>query len=183
MSLNQKKTDLSTLKSTALCQKTELDRLLAENEKFESDYSQAVAQIETLKNANEEIEGKNRLKDEELRCLKNKLSKSIDKEKVTAMLRAQKDTLQENDSEQIAEDFQVSDLEKMNQANTDINKDLRIETIKSCANNVVIKEEPEEEDDYEPGVCEFGLKNFIDKTEKSIIKEESGNGPVVLHLR
>jgi len=182
MSLNQKKTDLSTLKSTALCQKTELDRLLAENEKFESDYSQAVAQLETLKNTNEEIEGKNKLKDEELRCLKNKLSKSIDKEKVAAMLRAQNDAFHEKDSQQIAEDYEVSDLEKLNQVDTDVNKDLKIETIKSCANNVVIKEEPEEEDDYEPGVCEFGLKNFIDKTEKSIIKEESGNGPGCLNM-
>ena len=59
MSLNQKKTELSTLKSTALCQKTELDRLIAENEKFESDYSQAVAQLETLKNSNTDIEGRN----------------------------------------------------------------------------------------------------------------------------
>merc|ERR1712179_209730 len=182
MSLNQKKTDLSTLKSTALCQKTELDRLLAENEKFGSDYSQAVAQLETLKNTNEEIEGKNKLKDEELRCLKNKLSKSIDKEKVAAMLRAQNDAFREKDSQQIAEDYEVSDLEKLNQVDTDVNKDLKIETIKSCANNVVIKEEPEEEDDYEPGVCEFGLKNFIDKTEKSIIKEESGNGPGCLNM-
>jgi len=173
MSLNQKKTDLSTLKSTALCQKTELDRLLAENEKFESDYSLAVAQLETLKNKNAEIEGKNKLKDEELRCLKNKLSKSVDRDKVAAMVKAQQETLYEKDSQLTEESIEVSDLEKMNQANSTTNNDLKIEVVKSCANSVVIKEEPEEIDDYEAGVCEFGLKNFIDKTEKSIVKEET----------
>ena len=186
MSLNQKKTELSTLKSTALCQKTELDRLIAENEKFESDYSQAVAQLETLKNSNIDIEGRNKLKDEELRCLKNKLSRSIDKEKVAAMLKAQQEELSDNEKDWQLKDFEVSELEKMNQVspvkeNINASNDLKIHKIKSCTSNFVIKEEPE---DDESDDCDFGLKNFIEKAERSIVKEEpvEEDGPGCLNM-
>lgn len=181
MSLNQKKNDLSTLKSTALCQKTELDRLLAENEKIESDYSQAVAQLETLKNTNTDIEGRNKLKDEELRCLKNKLSKSVDKEKVAAMLKAQEDAFHEKD---FFKDVEVSELDKINQVNPVNNNELKIHVVKSCSNGIVIKEEPKDEYNDESNVCEFGLKNFIERTEKSIVKEEpvEDEGPGCLNV-
>jgi len=181
MSLNQKKTLLSSMKSTALCQKTELDRLMTENEKFESDYSLAVAQLETLKNTNIEIDGRNKLKDEELRCLKNKLSKSIDREKVSAMLKTQQEVLTEKElqlKEQLtAKDSELSELEMMNQVLTDMDrnifsKDFKIEKVKSCSNKFVIKEEPNE--DREDGINEneFALKNFLSKVEDNIVKDE-----------
>lgn len=189
MSLNQKKTELSTLKSTALCQKTELDRLLAENEKFESDYSQAVAQIETLKNTNDEIEGRNKLKDEELRCLKNKLSKSIDREKVSAMLKTQQEALSEKELQLSVKYSEVSELEMMNQVLTDMDKtisgnDFKIDKVKSYTNNFVIKEEPEDDNDNGFNDCDFGLKNFIEKAEQSIVKEEpiEDNNPDCLNM-
>ena len=91
-SLHQKKTELSTLRSTAVCQKSELDRLLALNEKLESDYSLAITQIETLKNINEEKDNKNKLKDEELRCLKNKLSSKVKSEAAPLMELKKMDT-------------------------------------------------------------------------------------------
>lgn len=58
ITLGQRIKDYSRVNTTAVCQKKELDRLMEENERLESEYSQAIAQLETLKNSNLDLEKK-----------------------------------------------------------------------------------------------------------------------------
>lgn len=87
ITLNQKVLEYSRVKSTALAQKAEMERLILENESLESDYSQVITNLETMKNVNKDLEKKMTTKNQEIRELKDKLIHSFDKSKVNMIMK------------------------------------------------------------------------------------------------
>ena len=73
IALSQKTKEWSAINTTAVCQKAELDRLLRENEKFESDYSKAITQLEIVKNSKKDLLKKLQQKELNLQTMKSRL--------------------------------------------------------------------------------------------------------------
>jgi len=79
--LSQKGQELISINTTAVCQKAELDRLMRENEKFESDYSKAIAQLEVVKNSKKDVMKKLQMKELSLQAMKAKLAALVARDK------------------------------------------------------------------------------------------------------
>jgi len=79
--LSQKGQELISINTTAVCQKAELDRLMRENEKFESDYSKAIAQLEIVKNSKKDVMKKLQMKELSLQAMKAKLAALVARDK------------------------------------------------------------------------------------------------------
>ena len=82
ITLSQRVQDLSRINQSAAGQKAELARLKKENEKFETDYSQVITQLETYKNVSKDLEYKIVIKNKEIRELKDQCWKSNKDDKV-----------------------------------------------------------------------------------------------------
>jgi chromosome segregation ATPase len=116
--LAQKVQELSSINTTAVCQKAELDRLMRENEKFESDYSKAIAQLEIVKNSKKDVMKKLQMKELSLQAMKARVASLVERDKAR-----EEDRLE---------------MEMRNQVLSDMDRVIQIQTRESNTGEVVV---------------------------------------------
>jgi chromosome segregation ATPase len=135
--LSQKGQELISINTTAVCQKAELDRLMRENEKFESDYNKAIAQLEIVKNSKKDVMKKLQMKELSLQAMKTKLAALVARDKAR-----EEDRLEMEMRNQV-----LSDMDKVIQIQTresntgegvdDVTKTLNSQTV--CWYSILLK--------------------------------------------
>ena len=87
ITLNQRLLEYSRVKSTALLQKAEMERLMKENGSLESEYSEVITNLETMKNIRKDLDRQVLAKNKEIRELKDTLINSFDKNKMNTIMK------------------------------------------------------------------------------------------------